>query len=71
MPQKSYCQQIAGILIRPAYPEIKSVHSRPAKNFGIPDKIRFDGFGHYPISFPVRRCVLSGKKSKKYVKNEN
>ena len=33
MPQKSYCQQIVGILIRPAYPEIISVHSKPAKNF--------------------------------------
>ena len=57
MPQKSYCRQIFGILIR-------RVHSRPTKNFRIPDEIRFDGVGYYPISCPVR-YVLCGKNSRK------
>ena len=63
--QKSYCRQIVGILIRHAHPEIISVHSRPAKNFRIPDEICFDGVGHYPISCSVRRCVLCEKNSRK------
>ena len=57
MPQKSYCRQIFGILIR-------RMHSRPTKNFRIPDEIRFDGVGYHPISCPVR-CVLCGKNSRK------
>ena len=49
MPQKSYCWQIVGTLIRRAHPEIVSVHSRPAKNFQFSDEIRFDGVGHIQL----------------------
>ena len=65
MPQKNYRRQIVGILIRRAYPEIISVHSRPANNFQILDEIHFDGVVHYPVSCPVRNCVLCGKNSRK------
>ena len=65
MPQKNYCPQIVGILIQWAHLEIISVHLRPARNFWILDEIRFDGVLHYPISWPVRRCVLCGKNSRK------
>ena len=65
MPQNSHRRQIVGILIRHAHPEIISVLSKPAKNFRIPDETRFDGVGHYPISCPVRRCVLCRKNSRK------
>ena len=49
MLQKSYPQQIVGILMQHSHPEIISVHSRPEKNFRIPDEIRFDGVGDYPF----------------------
>ena len=71
MPQKSYCWEILEILIQGAHLEIISVHSRPAKNFRIPNEIRFDGVRHYPVSYPIRGCVLCGKTVEKHVKNVN
>ena len=59
------CWQTVWILIQHAHPEIISVLSRPAKNSWIPDKIHFEGVGYYPISCPIRRCVLCEKNSRK------
>ena len=64
MPQKTYHWQSVGILIQHAHPEIISVDSIPATNFQIPFEICFDRVGNYPISYPVRRCVLCGKNSR-------
>ena len=41
------------------------MHSRPAKNVQIPDKIPFGGAGYYLISFRVRRYVLCGEYNRK------
>ena len=62
MLQKNSRRQI-GILIRRAYPEIKSVNSRPEKNFQIPNETRFDGVEYYPVSCPVSKCVLNSSQN--------
>ena len=65
IPQKDHRRQVVSILIRRAHTKSCSIKSKPTRTFKVLDEIRFDGVSHYPVTCPVRKCVLCGKNSRK------
>ena len=65
IPQKDFRRHIVGIMIRQSKPRVISVDSCPRKAHKVAAEVRYDGLGHNPISFSVRKCAVCGKGFRK------
>ena len=57
-------------MIRQSKPCLISVDSCLTKARKVPDEVRYNGFGHYPISCSVWKCVV-GKVAEIHVRSKN
>ena len=61
IPQKDFRRHIVGVMIRQSKSRVISVDSRPTKAHKVADEVRYDGLGHYPISYSVWNYAVCGK----------
>ena len=54
--QKLYRRQIVSVMLRHSFKE-ETAEIVP-QTYRVPNKVRLDGYGHYPEPGPVRKCAV-------------
>ena len=60
IPQKDFRRSIVAVLLKMETPRA-TIDSRPGPSTAVVHEVQYDNKSHYPVSAPVRRCVLCKK----------